>query len=94
MTGARYEVQIVNPADGTPRIWDVYADRERAESVAATLRHHGFFAQVHRVDAEPEQPEHNGDRRRFLVWALMLGAIPPERVVERIVAEVEGEAAS
>ena len=40
-----------------------------------------------------EQPEHGNDRRRFLVWALMLGAVPPERVVERIVAEVESEAA-
>lgn len=36
-----------------------------------------------------DEPEHRGDRRRFLVWALMLGAVPPERVVERIVAEVE-----
>jgi hypothetical protein len=37
---------------------------------------------------EPEQPEHKGDRRRFLIWALMIGAVPPERVTERIVAEV------
>ena len=68
--------------------------RERAESVAATLRHHGFFVQVHRVDddAQVEAPEHDNDRRKFLVWALMLGAVPPERVVERIVAEVEQEA--
>jgi len=35
-----------------------------------------------------EQPEHRNDRRRFLTWALMLGAIPPERVVERVLADV------
>ena len=49
---------------------------------------------IENKDTPSEQPEHNGDRRRFLVWALMLGAVPPERVVERIVAEVESEAAS
>jgi len=37
----------------------------------------------------PELPEHNGDRKRFLIWAAMAGFIPPERVVERIVADVE-----
>jgi hypothetical protein len=43
-------------------------------------------------DTPSEQPEHGNDRRRFLVWALMLGAVPPERVVERVIAEVESEA--
>lgn len=37
-----------------------------------------------------DEPEHRGDRRRFLIWALMLGAAPPERLTERIVAEIEG----
>lgn len=37
----------------------------------------------------PEAPEHKGDRRRFLVWALMLGATTPDRLTERIVAEIE-----
>ena len=36
----------------------------------------------------PEQPEHRGDRRRFLIWALMLGAVPPERLTERVIAEI------
>lgn len=27
--------------------------------------------------------------RRFLIWPLMAGYVPPQRVVERIVAEVE-----
>ena len=35
------------------------------------------------------EPEHRNDRRRFLIWALMAGYTKPERVVERIVAEVE-----
>jgi hypothetical protein len=39
--------------------------------------------------ADVEEPEHHNDRRRFLVWALMAGLVPPERVVERIVAEVD-----
>ena len=40
-----------------------------------------------------EEPEHRNQRRRFLVWALMLGATKPEVVVDRIVAEIEREAA-
>jgi len=38
-----------------------------------------------------DAPEHHNDRRAFLVWALMLGAIPPERVAERVLADLEGE---
>jgi hypothetical protein len=56
--------------------------------------------------AEVEQDGNNGsasvpqpaspftDRRRFLMWALSIGAVPPERVVERIVAELEQEGAA
>ena len=40
-----------------------------------------------------EQPEHRNDRRRFLVWAVLLGAAPPERLTERIVDELRQEAA-
>lgn len=45
-------------------------------------------------DDQPEPPElpQFRNRRAFLIWALMIGAVPPQRVVERIVAEVEGEA--
>jgi hypothetical protein len=35
-----------------------------------------------------DEPEHRGDRRRFLIWACMAGFVKPERVTERIVAEV------
>jgi hypothetical protein len=45
-----------------------------------------------RRDSLDEEPEHRNDRRRFLIWALMLGAVPPERVVERIVDELEQDA--
>lgn len=31
------------------------------------------------------------NRRRFLIWALMIGAVPPERVTERILAELAAE---
>lgn len=91
MTGARYEVQIVHPVTGTPKVWSTHANRELAEVEAAKLRVHKMFAQVRRVD-DAEQAEHNGERRRFLIWACMLGATPPQRVVDRIVAEVEAEA--
>jgi uncharacterized protein YdaU (DUF1376 family) len=42
-------------------------------------------------DAQVAAPEHHNDRRRFLVWALMLGAVPPQRVVERVLDEIEAE---
>lgn len=45
-------------------------------------------------DSNTEAPEHNGERRRFLVWALMVGAVRPEAVTERIVAEIEEGGAS
>jgi hypothetical protein len=38
-----------------------------------------------------EVPEHRNNRRRFLIYALMAGLVPPERVVERVVAEVDEE---
>ena len=42
-------------------------------------------------DPDVNLPEHRGRRRAFLMWALMLGATTPERVVERVVAEIERE---
>jgi hypothetical protein len=39
-----------------------------------------------------EAPEHRGDRRRFLVWAVLAGFAEPDRLTERIVAEIEQEA--
>ena len=93
MSSRRYEVQIVHPVTSRLQRWDVYDTRERAETQAARLRAHRLFPQVLRVDDDQsEPPEHNGERRRFLCWALMLGAIPPERLTERIVAEVEHDA--
>jgi hypothetical protein len=34
------------------------------------------------------------NRRAFLIWAFAIGAVPPERVVERVVAEIQREAQS
>ena len=34
------------------------------------------------------QPEHRSERRRFLIWAYMAGLVQPERVTERILAEI------
>ena len=39
--------------------------------------------------AHDETPEHRNERRRFLIFALMAGLVPPERVTERIVSEIE-----
>jgi len=33
-------------------------------------------------------PEHCNDRRRFLVWAVMLGATSPERMTERVLEDL------
>jgi len=55
LTTPRWEVQVVNPIDGKPKVWDTYAVRDRAESVAGTLRKHGFFVQVRRVDGDVER---------------------------------------
>jgi hypothetical protein len=43
------------------------------------------------ADADPPQFR---NRRAFLIWACMIGVVPPERVVERVVAEVESEVAT
>ena len=71
--------------------WSTYADPRR---VVQKLRKHGFDAEPQRDEASPEEPEHRNERRPFLVWACMLGAVPPQRIVERIVSEIENEAAS
>ena len=56
MSSPRWQVEIVHPVDGKPKVWDSYADRERAEQIARMLRKHGIFAQVRRVDGEVEAP--------------------------------------
>lgn len=89
---AHYEVQIVNPATGRPKAWKTYAVRELAEVEAAKLRVHKFFVQIRCIDDQVEAPEHRGDRRRFLCWALMIGATSPQVVADRIVDEIEREA--
>ena len=41
-----------------------------------------------------EQPEHRNDRRLFCCWAVMLGLVPPKRLVDRVledVAEIDAE---
>ena len=94
----RYRVEIVHPVSGKPQVWDVYPTRERTVDIAAMLRKHGFYAQIrrHEVDddppKQPEQPEHGNDRRRFIAWDVMCGFANPERLTERIVAEVDRDA--
>jgi hypothetical protein len=44
---------------------------------------------LHELEPLEEQPEHQGEWHRFLIYALMAGLIRPERVVERIVADLE-----
>lgn len=42
-------------------------------------------------EQSPEEPEHRSDRRRFLVWGVLAGFVPPERLTERIVDELRHE---
>jgi hypothetical protein len=44
------------------------------------------------VDQKPTIPEYGSSRRRFLIYAVMCGFAPPQRAVERIVAEIEEQA--
>lgn len=44
--------------------------------------------------ADDNVPEHGNRRRAFLIWALMLGATSPDVVTERVLAEIEGDAAT
>jgi hypothetical protein len=71
---ARWRVEVLHPVTGRPKLWATHDTREAAEIEAAKLRAHRMFAQVRRID--DEQPEHNGERRAFLIWACMLGAVP------------------
>ena len=84
---------VVVIAGSRKREWSRYLTKEQADEQCKLLKAHGFNATVV-VDTDVELPEHNNDRRRFLVWALMLGAIEPERVVERVLEEVEQEVAA
>jgi hypothetical protein len=43
--------------------------------------------------AQPKKPGRRNDRQRFLMSALMLGAIASERMVERVLQDVEAEGA-
>jgi hypothetical protein len=63
--------------------------REAARSGAASEEPSQNNQQVKNSTTQPEY----GDRRRaFLIAMFMIGAVPHERVVERILAEVEAEA--
>lgn len=42
-----------------------------------------------KVTPQREAPEYHCSRRRFLVWAVMAGYVKPERMTERVVAEIE-----
>jgi len=88
---ARWQVRIVNPETGKPKVFNTHGSRELAEAEAAKLRAHKMFAQIRRVDVEPE---FRNSRRAFLIAMFAIGAVPRERVVDRIVADLEREAAT
>jgi hypothetical protein len=66
------------------KVWRRYRSHSEALSTVQRLRALG-------LDARVEGPEHGNDRRKFLIFALMLGAVPPQRVVERVIAEINEE---
>ena len=58
------------------------------------ISEHGTTSGDHPTDGTPttqEPPEYGNSRRKFLIAMFMLNAIPAERVVERIAAEVVAE---
>ena len=70
-----------------------YADYTAARDAGMRARAKGYDARL-TTDGEPlpdEEPEHRGDRRRFLVWAVLAGFAPSERLTERIVADINAE---
>lgn len=73
--------------DGRQRLFNRYASRREAEYFARRLAKAGCRVSI------DEPPEHRNDRRRFLVWAVMLGVVKPERMTERVVAEIDREPA-
>lgn len=40
-----------------------------------------------------EPPEHRGERRRFIAWAVLAGFARPESMTAAVLAEIEFEAA-
>ncbi len=86
---ALFVVRVTRPS-GPSTIASAHLTREAAEAVAARLAKLGLHAQVGMV---AEQPEHRNDRRRFLIWCLMVGAVKPDVVTTRIVDEIERETA-
>ena len=48
-----YEVQIVNPATGTPKTWSTHDARVDAEAEAIKVRLIGMFAQVRSIEEPP-----------------------------------------
>ena len=68
------------------------AEEERSRRTSdRTSRYVQCKTSLHEACAVEEQPEHRNDRRRFICWSLMLGLIPPQRLVERVIAEIEAE---
>lgn len=66
----------------SPRPWKYRLDEKRQTQDSASPA----TAQA------PVIPEYGCSRRRFLIYAVMCGYAPPERAVERIVAELEEDA--
>jgi len=50
MTGADYEVVVVNPSNGRTQRWDVYPSREAADAVRLKLAVVGLYALVRRIE--------------------------------------------
>ena len=72
---------------GRSKLWCRYPTAALAEQAAHRLRALGMAARV-----EPnEPPEHGGQRRRFIVWAVLCGFAKPERLTEAVVREIEAE---
>ena len=78
------------PTMGVPTRND-NARREAGAGAQQSNSDTGIVARTGGAGNGREEPEHRGERRRFIVWCAMCGYIGPERLSERILAELADE---
>ena len=93
---AKRPLVVTAVAEGRRTPWGRFASRVEADRIAAhdcsrmSRRCRGRRMNLDKRAPHliPEPPEHRYERRRFLIWACMAGLVGPERVVERVLADV------
>jgi hypothetical protein len=70
-----------------------FDDYASARDAVIKARSQGYDARLKTEGEQPtnEEPEHRGDRRRFIVWAVLGGFAGSDTLTERIVSEIKQE---